>query len=124
MPAMPLSDVDGNRGTLPPAQITIEVPKLKVGTVFGVTVIVNVVVVAHWPAAGVNVYVPEIWSLGIEGLQVPVMPLSEVVGNEGTPAPAQMVIDVPKLNVGVTLGLTVTVNVVVVAHCPGSGVNV
>jgi hypothetical protein len=31
---------------------------------------------------------------------------------------------VPKLNVGVIFGLTVTANDVVVAHCPGVGVNV
>jgi len=32
--------------------------------------------------------------------------------------------DVPKLKVGVMLGVTVTVNVVAVAHCPAVGVNV
>jgi len=36
------------------------VPKLKVGTVFGVTFTVNVAVVAHCPAVGVNVYVPDV----------------------------------------------------------------
>ena len=52
------------------------------------------------------------------------MPLTEVEGKEGTVAPAQMAVEVPKLNAGVMLGLTVTENVAVVAHCPGEGVKV
>ena len=60
----------------------------------------------------------------IAGLQVPVMPFVEVVGNVGMDAPAQIVELVPKLNEGVIFGLTVTVNVVEVAHCPVPGVNV
>ena len=52
------------------------------------------------------------------------MPLSDVVGNAGTVAPAQIVSDVPKLNVGISLGVTVTVNVVLVAQSPAVGVNV
>jgi hypothetical protein len=39
-----------------------------------------------------------------------------VVGNVGTVAPAQIVDDVPKLNAGVTIGLTVTEKVAVIAH--------
>jgi hypothetical protein len=50
------------------------------------------------------------------GVQVPVIPFPEVPGNAGTVPPAQMVSDVPKVNVGVMFGFTVTVNVVVVAH--------
>ena len=41
------------------------------------------------------------------------MLLSDVVGSDGTVPPAHMVSVVPKLNVGVTLGVTVTVYVVV-----------
>ena len=57
---------------------------------------------------------------------MPVMPLVEVVGNVGTALPAQIVCDVPKLKVGVTNALTVTVKVVVAMHCSGVlvGVNV
>ena len=44
------------------------------------------------------------------------MPFVDVVGNVGTVAPAQIVDDVPKLNAGVTIGLTVTTKVVAVAH--------
>lgn len=58
------------------------------------------------------------------GLQVPAIPFDEVLGNAGTVPPSQMVNVVPKLNVGVIFGFTVTVKVAVVAHCPASGVNV
>ena len=50
------------------------------------------------------------------------MPLLEVVGNGDSVAPEQ--IGATAVNVGVTFGLTVMVNVVVVAHCPAVGVNV
>ena len=42
----------------------------------------------------------------------------------GTPAPAQMVNEVPKLNDGVIFGLTVTLKVNGVAQIPAVGVNV
>ncbi len=42
------------------------------------------------------------------GFQVPFTPLTEVAGSTGTAAPAQMVREVPKENVGDTFGLTVT----------------
>ena len=58
------------------------------------------------------------------GLQVPVMPLSEVVGKAGTPPPEQIFMLVPKPKVGGTFGLTVTVNVVGLAHKPAFGVKV
>ena len=47
---------------------------------------------------------------------MPVIPFVEVVGNVGTLPPAQTDKLFPKLNVGVTFGLTVSVNVVVVPH--------
>jgi hypothetical protein len=56
------------------------------------------------------------------GAQVPVIPLFEVVGSGASVAPEH--IGATELNVGVTFGLTVTVKVVVVAHCPAVGVNV
>ena len=56
------------------------------------------------------------------GDQVPVIPLVEVVGNADKTAPEQ--IAVTRLNIGVTLGVTVMVKVFVVAHCPAVGVNV
>ena len=60
----------------------------------------------------------------VAGLQVPVMPFEELVGNDGTDAPAQIVRVVPKPNTGTTFGLTVIVNVVGTAHKPAVGVKV
>ena len=60
--------------------------------------------------------------LTVDGDQVPFIPLVEVVGNIGARLPAH--IGGTGLNVGKTLLMTVTVNVVDVAHCPAVGVNV
>ncbi len=117
-------DVFGKEGTKPPAQIVWAVPKLNVGVMIELTVTVNVVVDAHKPAVGLNVYTPELLLSIVDGFQVPVMLFVEVTGNAGTDAPAQIASDEPKLNVGGTFELTVTVNVVVVAHFPAVGVNV
>jgi hypothetical protein len=100
------------------------VPKANVGVTFGFTVTVNVVVVAHWPASGVNVYVPPVVLLTIAGLHVPVIPSVDEFGSVWAAAPEQIVELVPKLNVGVIFGFTVTVNVAVVAHWLPLGVNV
>jgi hypothetical protein len=56
------------------------------------------------------------------GDQAPVIPLVEVVGNADKVAPEQ--IGATDVNVGVIFGLTVIVNVAVVAHCPAVGVKV
>ena len=48
----------------------------------------------------------------------------DVVGRVGTVPPAHTVKVVPKLNVGVMFGLTVTLNVVGTAHSLAAGVNV
>ena len=50
------------------------------------------------------------------------MPLLDVVGKADKVAPEQ--IGATAVNVGVIFGLTVMVNVAVVAHCPAVGVNV
>ena len=60
--------------------------------------------------------------LSSAGAHVPVIPLVDVVGNAESVAPEQ--IGTTAVNVGVTFGLTVIVNVAVVAHCPTVGVNV
>ena len=51
-------------------------------------VMVSVVVVAHCPSSGVNVY-SVVAVLLIAGAQVPVMPLVEVSGRSGIVAPLQ-----------------------------------
>ena len=52
------------------------------------------------------------------------MPFDDVAGNMGPAVPAQIVKLAPKLNMGARFGLTVTVNVDVVAHDPAVGVNI
>ena len=118
-PLMPLREVVGNGTSVAPEQIAAT--ELNVGVMLGLTVIVKVVVVAHCPAVGVNVYVVVV-VLFSAGDQIPVMPLNDVVGNGASVPPEQ--IAVTGLNVGVTFGLTVIVKVVVVAHCPAVGVKV
>ena len=56
------------------------------------------------------------------GVQVPVIPFSDVVGNGASKSPKQ--IDATGSNVGVIFGLTVIVTVAVVAHWPDVGVKV
>ena len=51
-----------------------------------------------------------------EGFQVPFIPFVEVLGNVGTVPPPQIVRLVPKLNVGVVLGITVIVIVIGTPH--------
>ena len=106
-----LFDVVGNGDKVAPEQIGATA--VNVGVMFGLTVMVRVVVVAHWPAAGVNVYVV-VAVLSIAGDHTPVMPLFDVVGKADKVAPEQ--IGATAVNIGVMFGLTVIVNVVVVAH--------
>ena len=51
------------------------------GSIAGITAILNVVVDAHCPEVGVNVYIVVAW-LFIAGLHVPVIPFKELVGNK------------------------------------------
>ena len=60
----------------------------------------------------------------VDGLHVPVMLLPDVVGSAGTVPPEHTVSVVPKLNVGVMFGFTVTVKVAGKAQTPAAGVNV
>jgi len=53
VPVIPLLDVVGRAVSVAPEQIGATA--LNVGVMFGLTVIVKVVVVAHCPAVGVNV---------------------------------------------------------------------
>ena len=54
VPVTPFVDVPGSTGTVLPAQIVSEVPKLNKGVVFGVTVTVRLVTGAHNPGEGVK----------------------------------------------------------------------
>jgi hypothetical protein len=99
-----------------PEQIVREVPKLNVGVRIGLTVTVNVFDAAHCPGFGVKVYTPEVVLLTIVGLHAPVIPFDDVGGKVGTTPPLQIVSELPKLNAGVIVGFTVTVNVAGTAH--------
>jgi hypothetical protein len=114
----------GKDGTPLPAHIVSEVPKVNVGVMFGVTVTVKVAGLAHWAPEGVNVYVLVFWLSTTAGLQLPAIPLDEVDGKDGILAPAQIERAVPKLNVGVVLGFTVTLMFTGTPHWFASGVNV
>ena len=59
IPVMPLFEVPGKTGVAAPLQIDRDVPKLNNGVTGAFIVTLNTAVVAHWPAAGVNVYAPE-----------------------------------------------------------------
>ena len=112
---MPLLDVVGK---------VIEVPAhmgataVNVGVTLGLTVTVYVVVVAHCPLSGVNVYVLLSVLLTSAGLQVPVFPFNELAGKGTTGPPSQMEAVLPKEKLGSIFGFTVTVNVVPATH-PG-----
>jgi hypothetical protein len=120
VPVIPLVDVVGNTGAVAPLQNAGTAAN--VGVTFVLTVTDKVVVVAQSPTVGVKVYVPLAVLLTVAGLQVPVIPLVDVVGNTGAVAPLQ--IAGTAANVGVTFVFTVTDIVAVVAHCPLAGVNV
>jgi len=83
------------------------------GVTDGLTVMVIVVVVAHCPAVGVNVYVV-VAVLFNAGDHVPVIPFKSVVGRGLKVAPEQ--IAATGVKEGVTFGFTEMVIVVVVAH--------
>jgi hypothetical protein len=118
VPVIPLLDVVGNAASVAPEHIGATA--VNVGVTFGVTVIVNVVVVAHCPAVGVKVYVVVAVLLSA-GVHVPVIPLFDVVGNAASVAPEQ--IGATAVNVGVTCAL-ITISIVLTAAQGLVGVNV
>ena len=119
LPVMPFIEVVGNGFKVSPSQIAATA--LNSGTAFGLTVMVNLASVAHSPEEGVKVY-SVVTVLFSAGLQLPVMPFIEVVGNGLKLSPSQ--IGATEVKIGRTFGLTVMVSAVVVAHCPLSGVKV
>ena len=103
VPVIPFVEVVGRAGIAAPTQ---NGPTgVNVGVIFGFTVTVMVVGVAHCPAAGVKVYVV-VAVLFTAGDQVPMIPFVEVVGRAGMAAPAQK--GPTGLNAGAITGFTVT----------------
>jgi hypothetical protein len=114
VPVIPLVDVVGKTGAVVP--LHIGAIAAKVGVTTGLTVTDKVVALAQSPTAGVNVYVPLAVLLTVAGLQVPVIPLFEVVGKTGAIAPLQ--IAGIAVNVGVTIGFTITDKLAVAIQLP------
>ena len=81
---MPFVEVVGRGARAAPEQIAVT--GLKVGRVLLFTPIVIVVVAAHCPASGVNVYVV-VAVLFKDGVHVPVMPFIDVVGRGASVVP-------------------------------------
>jgi hypothetical protein len=119
VPVYPLREVVGKAVTVPPSHIGATA--VKVGRIFGFTVMVSVAVVAHCPAVGVKVYLVVV-VLSKAGDQVPVYPLRDVVGKVVNVPPSH--IGATAVNVGSIFGFTVMVSVAVVEHCPAVGVKV
>jgi hypothetical protein len=92
-----LFDVVGKADKLPPEHIAATA--VKVGITFEFTCMVSVVVVAHCPGVGVNLYV-FVAVLSKAGDQVPVIELLDVVGNADKLPPEHMA--ATGVNVGVT----------------------
>lgn len=119
VPVIPALSVVGRAGATSPLQILVA--KLNVGVTIGFTVIVNVGEVAQIPGVGVNVYIV-VAVLFNAGDHVPVIPFISVVGKALNAPPEQIGDTAAKI--GVAFGKTLMVIVVVVAHCPASGVKV
>ncbi len=122
VPVIPLVEVVGNTGAVEPAQNAGIAAKA--GVTWLVMVISMVVVVPHWFASGVKVYVvvPKAVVLIVAGLQLPVIRLLEVVGNTGAVllrhnGPIASKLDTTELAM-------VMSTVTAVAHCPTAGVKV
>ena len=112
VPVILLVDVVGSTGAAAPEQIGAIA--LNAGMIFRLTVMFKVVVVAHCPASGVNVYVADVVLSTVAGLHVPVILFVDIVGKVGAAAPEQ--IAAIASNAGIMVVLTVMLNVVVVAH--------
>jgi hypothetical protein len=112
VPVIPFVDVVGRTGATDPLHIGAKAAN--VGMIVELTVTSNVVVEPHCPGSGVNVYVPDAVLLTVAGDQVPVIPFVDVVGRAGATDPLH--IGATAANVGMIVELTVTSNVVVVAH--------
>jgi hypothetical protein len=91
----------------------VQIAWLVVDVEVGLTVIINVVLVAHCPAAGVNVYVVVV-VLFNTGDHAPLMPFIDVVGNGASVPPEQT--GATALNAGVSISFITTG---VVAVTPG-----
>ena len=119
VPVIPLFEVVGKGDNKAPKHIGATA--VKVGVMFGLTVMVNVAVLAHCPAVGVKVYVV-VAVLFKAGAQVPLIPLLDVVGKGDNTAPEH--IAATGVNVGVMIGFIVTGVVAVTPGQPAAGATI
>jgi hypothetical protein len=108
---IPFVEIVDNIGGISFAQIGAIA--LKLGTIV-LTLMLNVVAAAQIPAVGVKVYIAEFKLLTVEGPQVPVIPLLEVVGKLGGVEPKQT--SGIRSNEGIIFGVIVISKVVGNAH--------
>ena len=111
---IPLLEVTGNVGA---AAFRQSGPMASNTGVTAASIVISIITGAlHDPAAGVKVYgvVPTTLVLMVAGDQVPAILLLEVVGSNGAVEFRQ--IAPIALNIGATVGLTVTSRICVVAH--------
>jgi formylmethanofuran dehydrogenase subunit D len=120
VPLIPFGEVVCRTGAIAPEQIGAIAAKSGVWTAFTVTA--STCPLAHWPASGVNVYVPPAVLSTVDGDHVPLIPLGEVFCKTGAAEPAQNGETGAKS--GVCTAFTVTASTCDDAHCPASGVNV
>ncbi len=115
LPLIALVEVVGNGDNAVPEHIAATAAN--VGVTGELTIMVSVVVVAHCPAVGVNVYVV-VAVLSSAGDHEPLMPLVDVVGKALKAPPEQ--IAATAANVGVMIGSMVTKVVAVTIEQPGA----
>ena len=119
VPVIPFVEVVGKAAKVAPEQIGFTC--VNNGIEPELTIIVINPLEAHCPEFGVKVY-KVVAVLFNTGDHVPVIPLIEVVGILAKVPPE--LIGLTCVKVGVTIGLTVIVIVVLEAHCPAAGVKV
>ena len=119
VPEIPLVEVVGRALTVAP--YVTGGTALNVGTVNGLTIIFKIVSTAFCPVSGVKVYVV-VCVLSKAGDQLPVIPLTEVVGRGFSVVSTQ--IGETALKVGIITLLSYTVIVVVTAGEQNSGFGV
>lgn len=112
VPGIPFADVAGRTGAGEPLQRGDIAAN--VGVTGALTVMLMVDGTAHCPVDGVNVYVPDIILLTVEGVHVPETPLFDVGGSTGAAEPEQM--DAIGVNEGIATAFIVTVSVTIEAH--------
>jgi hypothetical protein len=120
VPLIPLGETVCKTGAVAPEQIGATAAKSGVWTAFTVTA--STCEDAHWPASGVNMYVPLAVLSTVDGDHVPLIPLGETVCKTGAAEPAQIGEIAEKS--GVWTAFTVTASTCEDAHCPAVGVNV